>query len=63
MRTRMMIHATKQMDSNKPGTTPPMSSLEIEMPDKEPSKTVKAEGGMSMSTAPMAMMGPVAMVG
>ena len=46
-----------------PGKTPPMSNLEMEMPDKEPSKTVSAEGGINMSTAPMAMMGPVAMVG
>lgn len=33
------------------------------MPDSEPSSTVMAEGGISMSTAPMAMMGPQAMVG
>ena len=33
------------------------------MPDSEPSSTVSAEGGISMSTAPMAMMGPVASVG
>ena len=39
------------------------SNLDIEMPDKEPSRTVSAEGGINMSTAPIAMMGPVAMVG
>ena len=33
------------------------------MPDSEPSSTVRAEGGISMSTAPIAMMGPVASVG
>ena len=40
-----------------------MSNLLIEMPDSEPSNTVNAEGGISMSTAPMAITGPVAMVG
>ena len=45
------------------GTMPPTSSLEIEMPDRLPSSTVSAEGGISMSTAPIAMIGPVAMVG
>ena len=33
------------------------------MPERLPSSTVSADGGISMSTAPMAMMGPVAMVG
>ena len=42
---------------------PPISSLEIEMPDRLPSSTVSAEGGISMSTAPIAITGPVAMVG
>ena len=46
-----------------PGITPPISSLEIEMPDRLPSSTVRAEGGISMSTAPIAISGPVAMVG
>ena len=63
MLTRTMIHNTKAIERIMPGTTPPISSLEIEMPDSEPSSTVNAEGGISMSTAPMAMMGPVAMVG
>ncbi len=47
----------------RPGTTPPISSFEIEMPDRLPSSTVRADGGISMSTAPIAMIGPVAMVG
>ncbi len=46
-----------------PAMMPPTSSLEIEMPDRLPSSTVSAEGGISMSTAPIAMIGPVAMVG
>ena len=52
-------HAT----GSGPGRTPPISSLEIEMPDRLPSSTVSAEGGISMSTAPIAITGPVAMVG
>ena len=63
MRTRTMIQTTKASASTSPGTTPPISSLEIEMPESEPSSTVSAEGGISMSTAPIAISGPVAMVG
>ena len=63
MLTRTMIHRTKATDRMTPGTTPPIRSFEMEIPDSEPSKTVKAEGGISMSTAPIAMMGPVAIVG
>ena len=47
----------------RPGTTPPISSFEIEMPESDPSRTVSAEGGISMSTAPIAITGPVARVG
>ena len=61
--TRTTMYTTKASDSSNPGTTPPISSLEMEMPDRLPSSTVSAEGGISMSTAPMAMMGPAAMVG
>ena len=43
--------------------TPPISSFEMEMPERLPSSTVSAEGGISMSTAPIAIRGPVAMVG
>ena len=46
-----------------PGTTPAISSPEIEMPARLPSSTVSAEGGISMSTPPMAMIGPIAMLG
>ena len=53
----------KATDSSMPGSTPPISSLEIEMPESEPKSTVRAEGGISMSTAPMAITGPVASVG
>jgi len=42
---------------------PPIRSLEIEIPERLPSKTVKADGGMSISTAPIAISGPVAMAG
>src|SRR3954471_4804271 len=35
----------------------------MEMPEKLPSSTVSAEGGISMSTAPIAITGPVAIVG
>ena len=33
------------------------------MPARLPSSTVRAEGGISMSTPPMAMIGPMAMLG
>ncbi len=42
---------------------PAMSRPEIEMPARLPSSTVKAEGGISMSTPPMPMIGPIAMRG
>ena len=61
--TRTMIQATKASASTRPGTTPPISSFEIEMPESEPSRTVSADGGISMSTAPIAITGPVASVG
>ena len=47
----------------RPGTTPPISNFEIEIPDRLPSSTVSADGGISMSTAPIAMIGPVANAG
>ena len=59
----MTMYATKSADRIRPGMMPPISSFEIEMPDRLPSSTVSAEGGISMSTAPIAMIGPVAMVG
>ena len=62
-RTRSTIHTTKASDRISPGITPPIRSLEIEMPDSEPSSTVSADGGISMSTAPIAMIGPVASFG
>ena len=43
-----------------PGTTPAISRPEIEMPARLPSSTVNADGGISMSTPPMAMLGPMA---
>ncbi len=42
---------------------PATRSREIEMPDRLPRSTVSADGGISMSTPPMAMMGPIAMRG
>jgi hypothetical protein len=42
---------------------PAMRSCEIEMPARLPSSTVSAEGGISMSTPPIAMIGPIAMFG
>ena len=42
---------------------PPISSPEIEMPAIDPSSTVSAEGGISMSTPPMPMIGPIAIFG
>ena len=53
----------KITDRISPGTMPPTSSFDIEMPDRLPSSTVSAEGWISRSTAPIAMIGPVAMVG
>src|SRR6185503_4710777 len=61
--TRPTMYRTKNTLSTSPGTTPPISSFEIDMPDRLPSSTVSAEGGISMSTAPIAISGPVAMVG
>ena len=46
-----------------PGMMPAMSSPEIEMPARLPSSTVSAEGGISISTPPMPMIGPVAIRG
>ena len=57
------MYATKSADRISPGITPPISSFEIEMPDRLPRSTVSAEGGISMSTAPIAMIGPVAIAG
>ena len=39
---------------------PPISSPEIEMPASEPSSTASADGGISMSTPPIPMIGPMA---
>src|ERR1700682_1343477 len=61
--TRTTMYTTNARLRIRPGMTPPISSLEIEMPDRLPSSTVSAEGGISMSTAPIAINGPVAMVG
>src|SRR6185503_12110859 len=61
--TRTMMYTMNARLSINPGTTPPISSLEIEMPDRLPRSTVSAEGGISMSTAPIAISGPVATVG
>ena len=35
----------------------------MEMPARLPSNTVSPDGGISMSTPPIAMMGPMAMLG
>ena len=43
-----------------PGTRPAINSPLMEIPARLPSRTVSADGGMSMSTPPMAMMGPMA---
>src|SRR5437588_7099277 len=61
--TRVMMYTTKATLRIKPGTTPPISSFDMEIPERLPSSTVSAEGGMSMSTAPIAMIGPVANAG
>src|SRR5262249_15902006 len=60
---RTMMYPTNATLSIRPGTTPPISSFEIETPDRLPSSTVRAEGGISMSTASIAMIGPVASTG
>ena len=39
---------------------PANKSLVMEMLAKLPNKTISAEGGINMSTPPMAMMGPMA---
>jgi hypothetical protein len=56
--TRTTIQATNATESTSPGTTPPIKSFEIEIPESEPSSTVSADGGISMSTAPIAITGP-----
>src|SRR5436190_20295140 len=61
--TRAMMWITNATLRMSPGTTPPIKSFEIEIPERLPSSTVSAEGGMSMSTAPIAISGPVAIVG
>ena len=60
---RSTIQATNPIESRIPGTIPPISKPEIEMLARLPSRTDNALGGISMSTAPIAMIGPVAMVG
>jgi hypothetical protein len=42
---------------------PPISNPAMEMLARLPSRTVSAEGGISMSTPPMPMIGPMAMRG
>src|SRR6266851_10150796 len=61
--TRTMMYTTKARLSTRPGMIPPISSFDIEIPERLPSSTVSAEGGISMSTAPIAMRGPVASTG
>src|SRR4051812_8536450 len=61
--TRVMMYTTNATLRMRPGMTPPISSFEIEMPERLPRSTVSAEGGISISTAPMAMIGPVAITG
>src|SRR5262249_16172559 len=58
-----MMYPTNATLSIRPGTTPPISSFEIEIPDRLPRSTVRAEGGINISTAPIAMIGPVASTG
>src|SRR5215510_5224174 len=58
-----MMYPTNATLSIRPGTTPPISSFEIEIPDRLPSSTVRAEGGINISTAPIAMIGHVASTG
>jgi hypothetical protein len=55
-----MIQPRNMAASTTPGTTPAISRPEIEMLARLPSSTVSADGGMSMSTPPMAMIGPMA---
>jgi hypothetical protein len=57
------MKVTKATLSSRPGTMPAISSCEIEMPARLPSSTVRAEGGISMSTPPIAMIGPIASFG
>ena len=61
--TRVMMYTTNATLRMRPGTTPPINSFDMEIPERLPSSTVSAEGGISMSTAPIAISGPVAMVG
>ena len=56
----VMIQTRNIAASNMPGTTPAISRPEIEMPARLPSSTVSADGGISMSTPPIAMIGPIA---
>ena len=47
----------------RPGTMPPISSPEIEIPARLPSNTASPDGGIRMSTPPMARIGPIAVFG
>jgi hypothetical protein len=58
-----MMYATKVIDSRMPGTIPANSSLVIDMLERLPNSTIRAEGGISMSTPPIAITGPMANVG
>ena len=58
--TTLLALACTPMD---PGTTPATSRPEIEMPARLPSSTVIADGGTSMSTPPIAMIGPMPIFG
>src|SRR5690606_6582475 len=60
---RRATNNTKRTANSPPGTMPPMSSCDMEMPARLPSMTASAEGGISMAMPPTAMMGPMAILG
>src|SRR5215467_5854919 len=47
----------------RPGTMPPTSRPEIEMPARLPNSTARPDGGIRMSTPPIARIGPIAVLG
>src|SRR5260221_13559792 len=58
--TRPTMFTTKAALRLSHGTMSPIRSLEVEIPERLPSKTVRADGEISISTAPIAISGPAA---
>src|SRR5690554_226757 len=60
---RRATYSRNRTANSTPGTMPPMSNCDMEMPARLPNMTASAEGGISMAMPPTAMMGPIAIFG